>query len=537
MMMMMMYIRIKMEKKRKRDAQEDVYYALLDAGLTIEQIDNVFKKVKGAITFNPRLMLTIGRDIWTRVFISLSYNSLGTLEIVHPVLKSKIINWEIWKKKFQHDFPGLKHIGEELPSHIKRFLDDRTRKNLDYAKDRNWLADITFTEDGKTSEFLELPESRYRSYTLWKRYYEYLVRFPQLYEPILNTIKVNGRFVDMKFMSNGEELIYITTSQIYYYDIFKQTDHLIVSTTRYVQTSLALLPNDNNIIIIGRADGYIVFYDRIQNDDVLAIKAHEREVKMITCSPDGKLLCSISNELVTLWKIVKLDSQTYYAAKIQQFPVENDLVPRSFDFSPSSKKFVIMNDEQVLSIWDGGKKLKQIETDRSDNGAPLHVEFSKTDDDTIYIGYNRAIDVVDISNIYDVIPVRNLEYHRNTARPAFSSFSISPTNNYMGFAEHTVRIDEVRIRHLDSGRTHSPKLPADLLNKHITQVVFSPDGLVFASYGDGMIQFWGIPPKKTLLSSCLNCGDYEPIGGLMKEKLNPHRVFCSETCQHQWHKK
>ena len=375
-------------------------------------------------TVDPRLFIEVCVKL-------LDYQTVRTLEQLSVQFKSLIINNDVWEKKFKLNFPGLRNV--EMTPYLRGYIDARSQQLTDPAGSRDWK------QPRQT-----LVQDRYRDYTLWKRYYELIVKLPTHIAQLGEPLEGYGRISSVAWSPDGTRLSSVSSSVfIRIWDVATQS--LISFPIQQPALSVSWSP-DGKRIASGSND--IRIWD-VKNGSQIGepLREHDEVVRSVSWSPDGTRLASAAEDrTVRIW-----DATT--GSQIGEPLLGHTKSVYSVTWSPDGTRLASASKDRTIRIWDA--------TTGSQIGEPL-------------LGHSGIV----------------------------NSVSWSPDGTRLASAslDRTIRIWDATT----GSQIGEPLLGHSGM---LYSVSWSPNGTQLAIGGSkGMIRIWGIPADgQTLVSHRMLC--------------------------------
>lgn len=464
---------------------------------------------RGVPPMLERLSLPIFRLICVE---DLSYREVGALERTNSTFKAMVVRGRVWQAKFRHDFPGLRKM--QMTPEMRDYLNARSQKLTDQPGERDWTA-----IGGGTV----LDKEKARDYTLWKRYYELMVRFPSTAAPN-DAMDVLVSETDMLYQMAVANIPFDTAARrwtiavvygmsVRLYELRRER-FVPIHTVRVINPAALAYTPDGDTLIVGTRNGTLYTLDVTLGELVLVSPANESGgglLRTMAVSTRMVALSFFGNQTVRL-----LDYPSF--RPLMEFNVES--VATSLAFHSSSM------------LWAGTRSHALLQFNIETQSIEVIAEPSGEQEDwtgrQIILGPTTTTTATFYGAHLHVGP-RHVELD-----VTIHGVSWHPSGLFLA-----VLMDDDSLRLYDS-ETLTLQTTVDVgEGQYIQEIQFSPDGTALVCARRTLLSFVEIRAEQQppVLTSCQVCGlepaqYYEDPLFFEQEEREEHLTrLCGEECQ------
>ncbi|HEY7154640.1 MAG TPA: sigma-70 family RNA polymerase sigma factor [Gemmataceae bacterium] len=116
-------------------------------------------------------------------------------------------------------------------------------------------------------------------------------------------------------------------------------------------TASAAFTRDGKTVIVGDANGFVVYWDVATGREVRRLKRTPGVIYALAITSDGKTLASAARNQIYLWEIAS-------GKLLSQVRLDNDSIIRQMLFTPDGKTLALLDEGNTIHLWDtvGNKK-------------------------------------------------------------------------------------------------------------------------------------------------------------------------------------
>lgn len=356
--------------------------------------------------------------------------------------------------------PDGKLFASVVPPGIVRIWDAHSWRVLeDLNEAKNFAGAIAFSPDGKVLAM----EVRYDI-----RFVDLATRQP--IGPSIDTSSVTkDAIVCLAFSPDGKTLATAATNRVQLWDVSTRqaVGSAIIGDELYHVRTVGFSPDGNRLAIANQNFTVQLWDIALQYGEPLA--AHREGIWGAYFSPDGKLLASVGDDGVLLWRV---NDRSTLSSSLQAKTKLNGLA-----FSPDGNVLAAAGDDNTVQFWDPRSRKRLPYGLRGHPGRVLKVAFSP-DGRTIVSGDSEGL-----IGIWDGHSLKSTGRLLRADMHAVMDLAIHPGGGMIAVASDRLRI-------LDTA-THQMAGQAKIDAYGVYSVAFSPDGkMLAASGGDGEIRIW-----------------------------------------------
>jgi WD40 repeat protein len=258
-------------------------------------------------------------------------------------------------------------------------------------------------------------------------------------------------------------------------------------TIRTVVYSIVISPDGRNVFSVWGQDSIIEAWDAETGTRLMTLRGHQRDIKALAFSPDGRHIVSgSSDKMVKVWDVIK-------GIEVVTFEGHKDSV-ESVAFSPGSRLIASGSGDNTIKVWDAATGAN-VMTLHGHDGPVYSVAFSKNGKQIVSGSADKTVRIWDVTINKEVAILRSDRWESKD--DVVYSIAVSPDGTRL-VSGH---IGMVKVWDLTSA-TEVMTLRGHDTRGGIWSVTFSADGKRIASCGavDQTIRVWDAASGTELLA-------------------------------------
>lgn len=238
--------------------------------------------------------------------------------------------------------------------------------------------------------------------------------------------------------------------------------------------------NDKNLVAMGCSNGMLVFTDRTSGLCKFRIKAHQKAIKQVSFSFDGKRLATCSlDSTVTIWDVDNFK-------KIQDLPRKHKDGIQAVKFSPDGKLLASADVRGKIWLWDTRSFIPVNAALTGHAKAVCRLAFSPDGKLLASAGSDRTI------CLWDTRTQRQLGSSLLAHENAVWALAFSPDGKTLASGGDD---DKINLWNVSTHKRYGSSLPA---SGNVWSIAFNKDGTKLFSVDEKTVNCWDLNPRTWL---------------------------------------
>ncbi|CAN6454498.1 unnamed protein product [Victoria cruziana] len=169
-------------------------------------------------------------------------------------------------------------------------------------------------------------------------------------EPLHSVCGLSGHMAQVRsldFHQTNEDILCSCddNGEIRFWSVKECTTHYTIKMMQGSATKVRFQPGPSNLVAAS-ADNVVNVFDVESHSAQCSLKGHEKEVRSICWSWDGKILASVSEDCVSVWPMTAKVGQSSHKLR------SNGNNFQSCEFHPTHPHVIVVSGYQSIELWD-----------------------------------------------------------------------------------------------------------------------------------------------------------------------------------------